>query len=92
MKGREAWARGVPVVASPEAAASLAAEDGRQLLVAEDPAALARALSRLADDPALATSLVAGGRSLLAERHDPARVAQRLLELYARVVTQVPVG
>ena len=92
MKGLEAWARGVPVVASPEAAASLAAEDGRQLLVAEDPAALARALSRLADDPALATSLVAGGRSLLAERHDPARVAQRLLELYARVVTQVPVG
>jgi glycosyltransferase involved in cell wall biosynthesis len=80
----------VPVVASPEAAASLAAEDGRQLLVADNPTALARAVSRLADDPALATSLVAGGRALLVERHDPARVAQRLLELYTSVASGEP--
>jgi glycosyltransferase involved in cell wall biosynthesis len=53
MKILEAWARGLPVVATPEAAAGLEAEDGRELL--------------------------------LAERHDPAAVSRRLLEIYGLV-------
>jgi polysaccharide biosynthesis protein PslH len=82
MKVLEAWARGVPVVATPYAAAGLEAEDGRELLVAEDGEGFAAAIARLAAEPRLASELTAAGRGLLAARHDPPRVARRLLEVY----------
>jgi hypothetical protein len=84
MKILEAWARGVPVVATPTALAGLEAEDGRDALAAADPAGFARALKRLRDEPGLATSLVEAGRRSLAARHDPARVARDLLAVYER--------
>lgn len=80
MKILEAWARGLPVVATPEAAAGLGAEHGREILIASDPEALARALAELGEDQARA--LVRAGRMLLAARHDPARIAGRLLAIY----------
>ncbi len=43
MKILEAWARGVPVVATPAALAGLEAADGRDALVAADAAGFARA-------------------------------------------------
>jgi glycosyltransferase involved in cell wall biosynthesis len=85
MKILEAWARGVPVVATPTALAGLEAKDGRDALVAADPASFARALKRLKDEPGLAASLVEGGRRSLAERHDPAKVARDLLAIYESV-------
>lgn len=80
----EAWARGIPVVATPQAAAGLEVEDGRELLLASDAAAFTAALRRLADEPGLAARLTAAGRALLAERHDPNRIAQELEEVYVR--------
>lgn len=85
MKILEAWARGIPVVATPAAAAGLEAEDGRELLLARDGPEFAAALGRLAAEPGLAAALVAAGRALLARRHDPDRVAARLGEIYAEV-------
>jgi polysaccharide biosynthesis protein PslH len=82
MKILEAWARGLPVVATPEAAAGLEAEDGRELLLAEDGPGFASALGRLASEPGLKERLVAAGRRCLAERHEPAAVGRRLLEIY----------
>jgi glycosyltransferase involved in cell wall biosynthesis len=82
MKILEAWARGLPVVATPEAAAGLEAEDGRDLLLAEDGPGFASALGRLASEPGLRERLVTAGRRSLAERHDPAAVSRRLLEAY----------
>ncbi|MCL4838769.1 MAG: glycosyltransferase [Thermoanaerobaculia bacterium] len=76
----EAWARGVPVVATPEAARGLAAEDGRELLLGSTPAEIAAAVERLAAAPELAARLVAGGRARLAARHDPAALAARLAD------------
>jgi glycosyltransferase involved in cell wall biosynthesis len=84
MKILEAWARGVPVVATPTAAAGLGAEDGRQLLLANDAPGFARAVERLAVEPGLAASLTAAGRRLLVERHDPGAVAERLADVYGR--------
>ena len=79
----EAWARGVPVVATPRAEAGLAAEDGRQLLLAADPDGLARAVDRLVGEDGLAQRLVAGGRALLEARHAPGVVARAWEELLA---------
>jgi hypothetical protein len=85
MKILEAWARGVPVVATPEGAAGLDAADGLELLVARDAAGFAAACRRLCEEPGLAAALAAGGRAALRRRHDPATVARRLLDLYAEV-------
>ena len=79
MKILEAWARGVPVVGTPEAVAGLAARDGEELLVARDAAGFAAAIVRLHREAGLAGRLAAAGRRALAERHDPKAVARRLL-------------
>ena len=50
----EAWARGVPVVATPAALAGLEIEDGREALVARDASEFARAIARLHREPGLA--------------------------------------
>jgi glycosyltransferase involved in cell wall biosynthesis len=86
MKVLEAWARGVPVVATPEGAAGLEAVDGVELLVARDAAEFAAAFRRLREEPGLAAALAAGGRAALRRRHDPVTVARRLLALYAEVL------
>jgi hypothetical protein len=87
----EAWARGVPVVATPQAAAGLAARHGEELLIAGDPAGFARAIGRLHADPSFARASVEAGRALLSARHDPAAIAQRLAQVYAEVA-RVPRG
>lgn len=84
MKVLEAWARGVPVVATPAAARGLEAEAGRELLLASRPEDFVKALRLLADDGGLGPGLVARGRELLAARHDPARIASQLAEVYER--------
>jgi hypothetical protein len=85
IKVLEAWARGVPVVGTPAALAGLEVEDGREALVAGDPQAFVAALGRLAAEPGLADRLVEEGRRARCERHDPARVAEELLEAYEAV-------
>ncbi len=82
MKGLEAWARGIPVVAASEAAVSLEATSGRELLVADDAEGIAEAISRLATEPELGDRLVKAGREALSARHDPAKVAEGLAAVY----------
>ena len=86
----ESWARGVPVVATPEAAAGLDASDGEELLIAPDPHGFATAIRRLHADASLARALVDAGRILLSARHDPARIAERLAQIYAEVAHRPP--
>jgi Glycosyl transferases group 1/Glycosyltransferase Family 4 len=80
----EAWARGSAVIATPEAARGLDAEDGEQLLLARDGDEFAAALSRLADAE-LTARLIAAGRRHLRRHHDASRVARRLTEIYREV-------
>ncbi len=86
MRLLEAWSRGMPVVATPAAAAGLDAEDGRNLLLATSPAAFADAGARVHGDAALRARLAAGGDATLRAHHAPADVAGQLLEVYARAV------
>ena len=82
MKILEAWARGVPVVATPRAAAGLGAEDGRELLLATEAEDFARAVERLVGEEGLRERLVRAGRQALESRHDGARIARRLRDRY----------
>jgi glycosyltransferase involved in cell wall biosynthesis len=85
MKILEAWARGVPVVATPEAVAGLGIEPGRELLVADDGEEFAAAIELLHRDTRHAVDLTHAGRALLAERHRPEAIADELLALYTAV-------
>ena len=85
MKVLEAWGRGVPVVGTSAAVSGLEVEDGREALVADDPAAFARAVARLGSEAGLAQRLVENGRRALRERHEPARVVADLLSVYEEV-------
>ncbi|HVG10953.1 MAG TPA: glycosyltransferase family 4 protein [Thermoanaerobaculia bacterium] len=85
MKVLEAWARGVPVVGTSAAVSGLEVEDGREALVADDPAAFARAVARFRCEAGLAQLLVENGRRALRERHEPARVVADLLSVYEEV-------
>ena len=82
MRILEAWARGVPVVATGAAAAGLDARNGIELLVEDSPQGLSNAIQRLADDRALAQGLVAAARARLAAHHDPGRVVRALVAVY----------
>src|SRR3954469_15567085 len=62
----EAWAAGVPVVASRIAAEGLPYTDGKDLILAEEPGEFARALVRLWRDRQLADSLVRSARTTVA--------------------------
>ncbi|HEY0510961.1 MAG TPA: glycosyltransferase [Thermoanaerobaculia bacterium] len=81
----EAWARGVPVVATPAALSGLEAEDGREALVARDAREMAAAIRRIHQEPGRAAALVEAGRRARRERHDPGEVARRLMEEYGKV-------
>ncbi|MCP4662829.1 MAG: glycosyltransferase [bacterium] len=81
----EAWARGVPVIATPEAARGLEAADGRELLLARDAAEFAAAIGRLHRQTELREAVVAAGRRRLRTDHAPERVAASLEGIYTRL-------
>jgi glycosyltransferase involved in cell wall biosynthesis len=74
----EAWSVGVPVVATPWAAAGVSGRAGEDLAVVEpDPAAWCREILRLLDDPAERRRLVENGRRRLASDYGAESVAAR---------------
>jgi glycosyltransferase involved in cell wall biosynthesis len=81
----EAWAAGVPVVASRVAAEGLPYTDGKDLLLAEEPGEFARALVRLWRDRQLTDSLVCEGRRTV-EPFTPAQIAQAVARHYREVL------
>lgn len=85
MRILEAWARGVPVVATPAAAAGLDAKHGRELLLASTPEEFASAISTLHRRKEQAAGLVRAGRTALRMHHDPWRLAYQHLALYSKL-------
>jgi glycosyltransferase involved in cell wall biosynthesis len=79
----EAMACGTPVVATSQATAALAAEPGRDLLVAEGAPALARALLSLLDSPEERERMGRAGRAFVEEHHSWPGAAARFEALYA---------
>ena len=85
MRILEAWARGLPVVATSVAARGLDIADGREALIADSPAQFAEAIQRVSSDPETRQRLIDAGRAYLRRHHDPARQTQALAALYAQV-------
>lgn len=85
LKILEAWAAGVPVVATRVGAAGLDARDGAELLLADTPDALADACIALLGDSSARQSLARAGRALAETRYDwdaiGADLSRRLTEL-----------
>ena len=76
IKGKvgNSMAMGLPVVASTVAVEGMQLEDGREVLIADGPQAMAEAVCRLHQDPALWARLQAGGLSKV-ERLSGSRAA-----------------
>ena len=74
-----ALARGLPVVASPEAFAGIGVTPGQDALVEETSSGMAAAIVRLFDDEELWQRLSGKGRSLVRERYTP-EVAYAVLD------------
>jgi hypothetical protein len=88
MKILEAWARGVPVVATPQAADGLDADDGRDLMLARKPHDFVAVMRLLTLDGRLAPSLAAHGRERLQARHHPDAIAAQMSAVYADCVAR----
>jgi hypothetical protein len=82
MKIIEAWARGTPVVATPQAVRGLEARHDHEVLLATDGEEFAAAINRLHTDPDTALRVVAGGRRVLSIRFDPDRIGDLLEATY----------
>ncbi|MGE0509476.1 MAG: glycosyltransferase family 4 protein [Acidimicrobiia bacterium] len=69
MKLLEGFKVGLPIVTTADGASGLDIEDGRELVVADDPAATAAAIARLWREPDEATSLVRAATEYLRRAH-----------------------
>ena len=78
VKVLEAFAEGVPVVASPWAAAGVGAPERLPLAVAESPEQWIEEVERLLDARAFAERQVAAARDFVGREHDPDECARRV--------------
>ncbi|HET9370864.1 MAG TPA: glycosyltransferase family 4 protein [Vicinamibacterales bacterium] len=83
----EAWARRVPVVATPTAAAGLSVRDGEGLRIASTPEQFAVAIRDLATDARATQALIDAGEARLKRAHDPGALAKELEDVYESVRT-----
>jgi glycosyltransferase involved in cell wall biosynthesis len=78
----EAFSHGVPVVATRLGAEGIDAEDGVHLLLADEPAAFARACLQLKTRPQYGAAIANRAASLLLARYSPAQVAAAIATVY----------
>ncbi|MGI8631005.1 MAG: glycosyltransferase family 4 protein [Solirubrobacterales bacterium] len=90
----EAAAAGRPVVASRTGGLPEIVHDGKTGILVEpdDPAALADALVRIADDPGLGRKLGASAAADVRQRFTPMKLASNLQHIYERVLAERETG
>jgi glycosyltransferase involved in cell wall biosynthesis len=82
----EAMACGVPSVSTTLGRRGLAVTDGRELLVADEPAQFAQSIVQILTSPSLADRLARQARQYVVEHHSWAAVARRYEALYAEIL------
>lgn len=90
MKVLEAWAAGVPVVASPAAAEGLERDPELGLELAESPAEWVAALVRLLTEPATSSVLAGRGRAVWERHYSPVRVRLAIRAAVAEALNPDP--
>jgi polysaccharide biosynthesis protein PslH len=88
----EAFAHGVPVVASRAAASGLPVSHGRHLLLADESEEIAAAVEAILTQPPLAQRLVGEAWALVSERHSIARVVPDIRRFFADAATHQAPG
>ncbi len=86
MRILEAWARGLPVVATSVAARGLEVTAGCELAIADTPEAFCAAIHMLAENPDMRATMIEAGHRYLMQRHDPARLTQALVRVYRHAI------
>jgi O-antigen biosynthesis protein len=83
VKGKitQGLAAGLPVVTTEVGAEGLDGEDGENILIGDDPEALAQRILRIVEDDDLWRTLSHGGRELVTQRCSPQLLDERLREL-----------
>jgi glycosyltransferase involved in cell wall biosynthesis len=89
MKILEAWARGIPVVATPTAVRGLDDVGRRAFLLARDGAEFGEAISRFREDPKLANDVIVAGRTALNLEFQPHRSAEQLESIYRKAISDL---
>ncbi|MGH8104005.1 MAG: glycosyltransferase, partial [bacterium] len=86
----EAGARGIPaIVAFADRVEDIVEHAVTGLIVPErDPQALAEAIMRISDDPALRARLGANARRKYVAQFDPKRIGEQMLKVYESVVAE----
>ncbi|GAC1568574.1 MAG: hypothetical protein NVS3B14_18270 [Ktedonobacteraceae bacterium] len=82
----EAMAIGTPVVVAAQAAASLGALPGRDLLTANSAQEFADATLNLLDDAQLRAEFSESGRKYVEQQHDWSVVTERLIHVYQQAI------
>ena len=92
MKGKvtQSLANGLPVVTTTIGAEGLGAEDGREMLIADDPDEFAERVARAYRDDKLWSELSVAGQRLVERTCSPATLRERLRELLAEASRQCP--
>ena len=88
MRILEAWARGLPVVATSIAARGLNIASGRELSIADTADDFCAALVSLAESREARVARIDAGRTYLTERHDPERMSRELIDVYQQAIAQ----
>jgi glycosyltransferase involved in cell wall biosynthesis len=86
LKILEALARGVPVITTTLGAEGLDLEHERDVIIADDPGAFARAIDRVLSDHELCLRLARAGRRLAEERYDWRMIGDRLEDAMQELV------
>ncbi len=82
----DAWCWGVPVISTSIGAEGIDLQDGNNALIADTPEALAEAVVRVWQDPALGERLRENGRRWVEERYNWQRIYARWDEVYGRLI------
>lgn len=88
LKILEAFAAGLPVVATPKAVEGLEVEDGVHALISDDAAGLARAVLALLDDEDRRERLALAARRLVEDTYDWQRIGAKFAESVERVAAR----
>ncbi len=86
LKILDAWAMGKAVVSTSIGCEGLAAEDGSNILVRDDPHGFAQAVCAVLQDPALRQRLGAAGRRTVERHYSWERIGDFLLPLYGSLM------